>query len=83
MYKVIISSLAKTEYNKLSRRVKTNVIESLKEIREDPFIGKPLQRDLKGRHSVHVGVYRIIYIINKRSRKVDVLRIRHRYYAYN
>lgn len=82
MYKLRISSKAATEIKKISHPHQKAIILALAEIREEPFFGKPLTRELTGRFSFRVGVYRIIYKVNKKDRVIDVLTAGHRATVY-
>ena len=53
-----------------------------REIKENPFIGKPLLRELFGKYSYRVGQYRIVYIIDKKDKIVKVLTAGHRSSVY-
>ncbi len=48
----------------------------------DPFLGKPLKDNLKGKYSFRVGSYRIIYSVHKHEITVYVLDIGHRREIY-
>lgn len=69
---------AYTKYNrevkKLPEEVKENVVETQKEIAEDPFKGKPLKGDLKGWRSYpfsHKGnSYRLAYKVDEEKERV-------------
>jgi mRNA interferase RelE/StbE len=78
MYKLIISPRAKKELKKLKDTHKIAMVSVLDEIKEDPFSGKPLTRELTGRLSFRVGVYRIIYKVNMKDKIVNVLSAGHR-----
>lgn len=58
------------------------VVEALEEISEDPYVGKPLTRELTGRFSYRVGVNRIIYRINEPDKSVQVVTAGHRSNVY-
>jgi len=45
-------------------------------------VGKPLQRELEGLFSARRGPYRILYLINDETNRVDILRIDHRSDVY-
>lgn len=83
MYKLIISPEARKELKKIKKVHQTTIKLVLQEIKEDPFIGKPLTRELTGRFSCRVGVYRIIYKINKIDRAVYILTAGHRAMIYS
>lgn len=55
---------------------------ALDDLEANPFIGKPLKGELKGRYSHRVGSYRIIYIIERRRLTVVVIDIGHRRDVY-
>ena len=83
MYKLHISAQATKKLKQISRSRRKAVVEALKEIKEDPYLGKPLKRELTGRYSYKLGVYRIIYKINKRDKLVEIITIDHRASVYN
>jgi mRNA-degrading endonuclease RelE of RelBE toxin-antitoxin system len=41
-------------------------------------VGRPLRFELEGMHSAHRGDYRVVYRIDDRRRRVEVLAIAHR-----
>jgi mRNA-degrading endonuclease RelE of RelBE toxin-antitoxin system len=45
-------------------------------------VGRPLRFELEGMHSVHRGDYRVVYRIDDRRRRVEVLAIGHRADVY-
>jgi len=83
MYEVIIAPQAKKEFKKLLTRYKQAISEAILEIKTDPFTsGKILTRELTGKYSYKIGVYRIIYKINKKDKIVYVLTTGHRSNIY-
>ncbi len=82
MYKLIISPQARKELKKIKKLHQITIKSVLQEIREDPTIGKPLTRELIGRFSYRVGVYRIIYKISKIDKVVYILSAGHRVTIY-
>jgi len=82
MFKVEITSGAKKELKRISRLHKQAIALAIEEIRDDPTIGKPLTRELTGRYSYRVGVYRIIYKINSEDKIVYILTAGHRAKVY-
>lgn len=85
MYKIILLRDAEKSYRKLFATNKElfqridNVLEALK---VNPFLGKPLKDRLKGKYSLRVGVYRIIYSIEKQEITIYILDIAHRREVY-
>ncbi len=85
MYKVILTNTAKKEYKylyKTNESIFTRVRNALISLSKDPTQGKPLKLSLKGKWSFRVGVYRIIYTIEKKILTVYVLDIGHRREIY-
>jgi len=82
MYRIFISPRAKKELKNISKLYKKAVAVAIDELKEDPLIGKPLTRELIKKYSYRIGVYRIIYIIHKRDKKVSILSIGHRSTIY-
>lgn len=68
----------------MSKRHREVIGEIVKELQEDPLlIGKPLSRNLTGRFSYRVGVYRIIYKINVVDKTIKILSVGHRATVYD
>ena len=82
MYKLRISVKAEKEIKKIPHPHQKALILALAEIKEDPLVGKPLTRELTGRFTYRVGVYRIIYIVNKKDKVIDILTTGHRANIY-
>lgn len=55
----------------------------MRELKEDPFSGKTLIRELTGRYAYKVGAYRIIYKIDKINKKIYILKVGHRAKIYD
>ncbi len=82
MYKLIISARTKKELKQISKSHQEAIITALEEIKEDPLIGKPLTRELTGRFSFKVGVFRIIYRVKGKDKTVQVITAGHRLKVY-
>lgn len=83
MYKLRIYPKAAKELKKLSQLHKEAIINALQDIQEDPFVGKPLTRELTGRFAYKVGVYRIIYTVNRKDKVVQIITAGHRATIYS
>ena len=86
MYKLIVEPKAQDFYKRLyssDRSHFTRIALAFDSLKKDPFRGKPLMLSLKGKFSLRVGIYRIIYTINHRTITVHVLKIGHRRDVYN
>lgn len=85
MYKIILLPEAEKCYKKLfthNREVFKRVDAALEMLKTGPFLGKPLKDRLKGKYSLRVGVYRIIYSIEKQELIIYILDIGHRREIY-
>ncbi len=83
MFEIRISSRAEKQIKRIKKIYQDAILSTLEEMRDDPFIGKPLSRDLMERFSYRIGVYRIIYKINKKDKIVMVISAGHRATVYN
>ncbi len=83
MYRLKITSKAKRQLKKISQiRYQHALATAFEDIKEDPFLGKSLTRDLTGRFSYKVGVYRVIYKVNEKDKTVSILSAGHRASVY-
>jgi mRNA interferase RelE/StbE len=78
MYQVIVAPRARKEIKSLAKIYKKAIIEAIDDLAENPFLGKPLTRELTGKYLYRIGVYRLIYTIRKRDKKVFILTAGHR-----
>ena len=83
MYNLLISPKAGRRLKTLKIEHQRAVLEALTEISEDPFVGKPLTRELTGRFSYKIGIFRIIYKINESNKTVRIITAGHRSTVYN
>ena len=82
MFEVRISTKAQKQIKRIKKAQQITLIEILEEIREDPLLGKPLSRELTGRFSYKISVYRIIYKVNQQDKIVEILSAGHRASIY-
>ncbi len=82
MYHIIISPTAKKGLKTIAKIYRKGITESIDALSDDPFSGKPLTRELTGRYTYKVGVYRIIYKINKKDKVVYIINAGHRATIY-
>ena len=85
MYKLVLLPEAEKSYNKLFVRNKElfeRIDAALALLCENPLLGKPLKDKLKGKYSLRIGVYRIIYSFQRSALVIYVLDIGHRREVY-
>ena len=83
MFELRISKSTQKQIKKLKRIYQSAILSALNEIKEDPALSKPLSRELTGRYTFHISVYRIIYKINQKDQTINILKIDHRGKVYN
>lgn len=82
MYKVKITARAYKEFKSITKKRQLPIGEVIEDLKGNPHAGKPLTRELTGKFSYRVGVFRIIYKINEMEKTVYVLTIGHRSVVY-
>ena len=83
MYRILITAQARKDLKKIKEKYQRAIIEVLAELQENPRSGKPLTRELTGKFSYRVGVYRVIYTINDLDKTIHILTAGHRSYVYS
>ena len=86
MYKIEFLPDAKEFYQRLyynDRGHFDRIGAALLSLSEDPYQGKSLKHDFKGKYSFRVGPYRIIYKIVRESVRIYIFDIGHRRNVYN
>lgn len=58
------------------------VVNALSDLEKDPFQGKLLKGELRGKYSYRVGDYRIIYRVHKHELLVLIIDVGHRRQVY-
>lgn len=83
-YILIISAKANKKLKEIAKEHKQAVVYALQDIKDYPsLVGKSLGRDLKGRFSYRMGIYRIIYQIHEKDKTILVISAGHRGVIYN
>jgi mRNA interferase RelE/StbE len=79
-FEVYWAAPARRALRRLPEKVATAAVELIHgPVAADPAgVGRPLRFELEGRYSAHRGDYRVVYRIDDRRRRVEVLAIRHR-----
>jgi len=79
---LILSKNAEKEYRKLPKSDQKKIYRKLLVIEKNPTDGKKLLGKLAGIYSIRVWPYRVLFQINEREQRVEVLKIAHRQSVY-
>ena len=82
MYEIIVAPIAKKGLKTIAKIYRKGIAEAINALSEDPYQGKPLTRELTGRYTYKVGVYRIIYIINEKDKIIHIINAGNRVTIY-
>lgn len=82
MFEIRISSKAEKQIKQIKKIYQTAILSALEELRGDPYVGKPLSKDLTGRFSYKISVYRIIYKVSQQDKVVNIISDGHRATIY-
>ena len=82
MARVVLARRARREILDLDGPIGDAVAEALGLLEREPVAGHALRGRLRGRRSLRVGSYRVIYQLEDAGREVRVVAIRHRAVAY-
>lgn len=82
MFKLDIAPQAARELKRIPKQHQDTIRLVLRELKEDPTVGKPLGRELTGKLTIKIGVYRIIYKINYKNKIIYVPTVGHRGTVY-
>lgn len=83
MHKIILKKPAKRFLKKLDKYEQKRIINKLKELKQNPQLGKPLIRKLSGLWSLRVGKYSALYQILENELIIFILNIGHRKKIYD
>ena len=82
MFRFVLTVQAQKEIKRISTEHQKAIRLALLDLKENPLVGKRLNRELAGRFSYRVGVYRIIYSLNSKDKIITVLTAGHRARVY-
>ncbi len=80
----ILKSSARFErdFTKLDSETQRRIDEFVIELRERPYLGKPTHGELRGKFSLRIGNYRVIYTLNEKEKSVTLIAVGHRRAIY-
>jgi len=84
-YTIIIEKNLEEKINKLKKKDKLiyeRLVNKIIELADNPHLGKPLRRELKGKWRVHIGSFILIYKFNSEEKTITFLEFEHHDNAY-
>ena len=77
-YRLMYSETTRRQIAKLHPEIKSIVRSRLDGLRNDPFMGKQLERELSGYRSIRARRFRIIYKVRDEERCLEIHYVGHR-----
>ncbi len=81
-YNLLLSHKFDRDFVNLGKTLQDRVVESLRELNDNPYAGKQLKGRLKDLWSWRVGEYRILYQIQEEKLLIFAISVRHRKHVY-
>jgi mRNA interferase RelE/StbE len=77
-YSLLYSETSRDQVRSIHPLIKPFIRERIEVLRENPYLGKNLQRELSGYYSLRVKRYRVIYKIKESDYKIEIHFVGHR-----
>lgn len=81
-YRIIYSETSRDQIRSLHPQIKPIVKPNIQKLKENPYLGKVLERELSGYHSLSMRRFRVIYKIDHRNHVIQIHYAGHRKYIY-
>jgi mRNA interferase RelE/StbE len=81
-YRIFLSPKANDFLKKMDKKDKERIEKKLKNLSDNPELGKPLTANLSGLWSLRIGDYRALYQIKNNELLILVLKVGHRRDVY-
>ena len=78
----VYSNRARKSIKAIPAKIRSRIEQGIFGILTDPYSGKPLQGQFKGFYSLKIWPYRVVYMINKEKRILEVFDVGHRQGIY-
>ena len=77
-YRLLYSETSREQIRSLNPQIKPTVKSHIQILKENPYVGKVLERDLSGYYSLKTRRFRIIYEIDHQNHIVQIHYVGHR-----
>ena len=81
-YRIIYSETSRDQIRSLHLQIKPIVKSHLQNLKENPYLGKALERELSGYYSLSMKKFRVIYKIDHQNHLMQIHYVGHRKYIY-
>jgi len=82
VYRLRSTATFEKGFRQLETSLKGRIDTEVKRLQGNPYMGKPLHGDLKGKRSLRIGNYRVIYQIDEVRKAVFLIAVGHRKKIY-
>ena len=77
-YRLLYSETSREQIRSLHPQIKSSIKVHIQKLRDNPYSGKPLEKDLSGYRSLRTKRFRIIYKIDHDEKIVQIHYVGHR-----
>jgi mRNA interferase RelE/StbE len=81
-YKIKTTKQFERDFRNSKKNIREAAIKKIEKLKNDPYSSKRLHGSLKGKYSLRVGDYRVIYVIDDDKKEVVLYCISHRKKVY-
>jgi mRNA interferase RelE/StbE len=81
-YRLLYSETSRKQIKALHPQIKSSIKVHIQKLKDNPYSGKPLEKDLSGYHSLRTKRFRIIYKIDHDNKIVQIHYVGHRRDVY-
>ncbi len=81
-YRLLYSETSREQITSLHTQIKSSIKSHIQKLRDNPYSGKPLEKELSGYHSLRTKKIRIIYKIDHDKKIVQIHYVGHRKDVY-
>jgi mRNA interferase RelE/StbE len=82
-YQIVYSETSRKIIRRLHPSIKPLIKQKIESLREDPFLGKALERDLTGYYSLRSKKYRVIYRLDHPGQAIQIYYLGYRKDIYD
>jgi len=77
-YRLLYSEACREQIKTLHPQIKSSIKIHIQKLKDNPYSGKPLEKELSGYHSLRTKRFRIIYKIDHDNKTVQIHYVGHR-----